>query len=48
MKTEFDIRWITVPVLTVLALTVGDANPWIVALAIFSGLRIYLVHTKLK
>jgi hypothetical protein len=33
---KFDTRWISVPILVVLALTIGGANPWVVAL-VFLG-----------
>lgn len=42
MENEFDTRWVTVPVLAVLALTIGDANPWTVALAVVAEFRFYI------
>ena len=42
MGKEFDTRWVTIPILAILALTIGDANPWTVALAVTSGFGFYL------
>jgi hypothetical protein len=39
---EFDLRWVVVPVLAALALTVGNSDPWLVALAAASGFAITL------
>ena len=36
---EFDTKWVTLPLPSVLALTIGDANPWVVALALVAGLK---------
>ena len=41
---DFDTRWVTVPVLAVLALVVGDANPWVVALACVAGFPVRIIR----
>lgn len=33
-RIRVDTRWMTVPLLAVLALTVGEANPWTVVLVV--------------
>ena len=36
-KHSFDTRWVTIPTLALLALTVGDANGWVVTLAVIGS-----------
>jgi hypothetical protein len=39
---KLDTRWIVVPVVAILALTVGGVSPWVVALVCASTFRIYV------
>ena len=38
---EFDTRWVTAPLMAILAIFVGDVSPWVVGLVFVCAFRVY-------